>query len=218
MFEKYDIENEGEILSLVHRKTQLKLWLFEEKRGMGRGEVSFSQPYPEEAISYVIDRIEITARDLRDYHRLPKFNPTWQYLEVGAGLGEFSPSLVGRVGKKPIVIDPANYHLLAEMLDDSLQLGSRKVIRDRIGVLLSRCETILNSEKIILYNKTLGQVIREHPELNGIADVVVDNYGPRCYCGTETLPGETRSQKHYALLCSRVYELKQRLLNKGVKD
>ena len=44
-----------------------------------------------------------------------------QYIEVGAGLGELIPKLIGaQIDKKPIVIDPAPYGIMQEMLNQVL--------------------------------------------------------------------------------------------------
>ena len=71
---------------------------------------------------------DISCRDLKAETRRAGYNSelseivetpdlTTQYVEIGAGLGEFIPALVknSRLRYKPIVVDPARYDLMAEM-------------------------------------------------------------------------------------------------------
>ena len=74
--------------------------------------------------SFVLNKIcFISHRDIFEYPReLRKINTSFQYVEIGAGLGEFMTYLTSGLRKdspKPIVIDPANYELLLEMLEFS---------------------------------------------------------------------------------------------------
>ena len=122
----------------------------------------------------------ITSRDVEKYLNLPSMNinPLLQYLEVGAGLGEFTPLVVrNNPINKPIVIDPANYPLMLDLLRSAYKKNLKRELKERIGVLQERCETLLNPHKVNLINLTLEQALEQHPELNGIADVVVDNFG-----------------------------------------
>lgn len=110
-------------------------------------------------------------------------------VDVGAGLGGFIPKLVAQKPKyKPVVIDPANYDLMAEMLEFSRPyIGSEHLAR--LDELISRCSTILDSSKVILYNTFLGEALKYNPELRGVADIVVDNFGPSIWPDTEKYVG-----------------------------
>jgi len=131
----------------------------------------------------------ITARDLHgsESMRYPAglFKMTLkpgegkQVIECGAGLGSFIPELVKyrSLIKTPIIIDPANYELMAEMLEYLKPHLKDPMMIWRVEELVSRCSSILDSSKVRLINSTLDQAIREHPEIIGTADIVVDNYG-----------------------------------------
>ena len=123
----------------------------------------------------------MTSRDLKDYPTELSRISDVQYLEVGAGLGEFIPFAAEQVCVKPVVIDPANYHLMRRMLREALDFNLSYVIKDRINVVLKRCNTILDPSKVVLFNWTMEEALIKHPELNGIADVVVENWGPTLY-------------------------------------
>ena len=69
----------------------------------------------------------ITGRSLDKYAKhFPKLqiSPKLQYVEVGAGLGALIPSLVSGFDGKlrpPVIIDPANYLVMKEMLEYALR-------------------------------------------------------------------------------------------------
>ncbi len=125
--------------------------------------------------------IPITCRDLRSsdgsaYHpELSKIvrnpDPHKRYIEVGAGLGEFAPRIRGIV-----VIDPANYLLMLEMLKE-IKPDVGWLDRIRLAKLVRRCEAILDPARVTLINKTLQGAVENHPDLLESADVVVDNNG-----------------------------------------
>ena len=86
----------------------------------------------------------ITGRGIEDYdpdivrHVL---NPNYQYIEVGAGLGEFTPRLVeifgNKINNRPVVIDPANYDVLNGLLDFALTLDLGPKMRGTLNCLNS---------------------------------------------------------------------------------
>jgi len=109
---------------------------------------------------------------------LQKPEPQLQYLEIGAGLGEFIPKLVQfNIDKKPIVIDPAPYPIMEEMLRHIQPYITAQVHQERCAALLGRAAIIQDSSKVILINTTLGEALKNHPELKGIGDIIIDNYG-----------------------------------------
>lgn len=134
--------------------------------------------------------IVITGRDMDEYvpsiKRLP-INSKYQYLEIGAGLGELVPHLVksGYGIKRPIIIDPVNYDLILSMLLYASKKGFDDYRTGRINTFIERAEIILNPAKVILINTTLGDSLDKHPDLAGIGDVVIDHYGPNYYEDTE---------------------------------
>ncbi|MDP2924737.1 MAG: hypothetical protein Q8N99_00025 [Nanoarchaeota archaeon] len=129
----------------------------------------------------------ITGRNLIDYD--PKvieliLNPELQYIDVGAGIGEFIPRLVrtfdSRLIHKPIIIEPADYELMLDMLDYSKRFLNERALSDRVNELIDRINIILNSNKVTLINKSLENAVKEQ-ELLGIADVIIDNAGASHY-------------------------------------
>lgn len=150
--------------------------------------VNFERPFRNRT------RIPITARDYKDHHPIilgHHFDSSKQYVEVGAGLGEFIQrvALLKNGNIPPIVIDPADYALLEEMLRFTLKRLPEIVPKKeydfhfyhtRVEELISRCETIQNHSLVRLYSVTL-ETAAKREELRGIADVVVDNLGARFY-------------------------------------
>lgn len=131
----------------------------------------------------------ITLRNIWAYGELVpnlKIDPTKSYMEVGAGIGGF----ISHVDKflkpsspRPLVIDPANYALMRDMLNFSL--STDRVDRERVGELVDRCNLILNPKKVNFVNKKLSDALEQHPELEGTIDVIVDNFGPCHWMGLE---------------------------------
>jgi hypothetical protein len=142
----------------------------------------------------------ITHRSFSEYQELYKIpegfvpEPDKQYLEVGAGLGEFVPKIVreldDRLSNRPVVIDPVDYGLLIEMLYIATEEGMDEE-NDLVGrELTGRARIITDSEKVKLYNLTLEEAVRNHPELTGCADLVVDCAGASSYSRNTALVSE----------------------------
>ncbi|MEK6900097.1 MAG: hypothetical protein AABX05_03150 [Nanoarchaeota archaeon] len=129
----------------------------------------------------------ITGRKISSYDqkvRELQIDPSLQYLEIGAGMGELTPHIVKHQPlKKPIVIDPANYLLMMDMLKFAYQLHIDKQLKEKISILHKRCRVITDPDKVNLINGPLEEALSQHPELEGIADVVIDNYGAVLYSG-----------------------------------
>lgn len=101
-----------------------------------------------------------------------------QYIEVGSGLGELIPKLIdAQIDKRPIVIDPAPYGIMQEMLEYILQIVEIETHYERCLKLIERAKLMQNRDKINLINLTLKDAIIQHPEIKGIGDILVDNYG-----------------------------------------
>lgn len=133
-------------------------------------------------------RLIITGRNLEEYNkylRNLKINPLLQYVEIGSGLGEFIPSIVkrydGSLGHKPIIVDPAKYSIMEEMLKYAIDSGFCEGLNDKFSKWIERCETILDINKIILINSKLEKALVKHPWLNQVADVVIDHRGALAY-------------------------------------
>lgn len=139
-----------------------------------------------------IRRMLVYERDAQAYldtfENLP-INPRFQYAEPGAGLGGFIPFLVREFGQRltsrPIVIDPVDYALMADMLRYAKELQLGTDINERFNELISRAEIIMDPGKVYLVNMKLGEALRRLPKLKGIADVVIDYQGPANYPETE---------------------------------
>ncbi len=130
--------------------------------------------------------ILVTDRSMREYHgpfhEMPR-NKDFQYVDVGAGLGGFIPYLVNDLGvsKKPIVIDPCDYAHMREMLTTARQLVQGTDLQYRIDLLLHRSEIYLDSSRVVLVQEPVRDAIRNHPELIGITDVVLDHWATGRY-------------------------------------
>ncbi len=141
--------------------------------------------------------LPITGRSFPQYVRKRKdlvpINPRYQYVDVGAGLGEFVPALVTRFGKlnyRPIIIDPANYRLMKEILTYAHNHGTSS--QKTIEAFLKRIDLITNPKLVRLINMKLGEAVETYPKLHGTADVVVDMAGPSMYCETEIHYGDKK--------------------------
>lgn len=129
--------------------------------------------------------IMVTGRDYSQYPKLYRvINPLFQYIEVGAGLSGYLPFISEKclLKKRPIVIDPVKYEVLQTMMLFAKTGGfvDEKLI-SRLETLIDRTRFYLDSDKVWLINSTLHEAVRNHPELKGIADMVVDNCGARTY-------------------------------------
>lgn len=122
---------------------------------------------------------------LVEISKKPKKN--LQYIEIGAGLGEFVPKITkeNNLNYKPMIIDPANYNLLGDMLiyfQNKFQCNKHE---EELSELIERCDIISDSSKVILFNKTLSQTLKYHQNLSEKGDIVIDNYGPSFWEGME---------------------------------
>ncbi|PIN74829.1 hypothetical protein COV17_04550 [Candidatus Woesearchaeota archaeon CG10_big_fil_rev_8_21_14_0_10_36_11] len=105
-----------------------------------------------------------------------------QYLEVDCGLGAFIPSLVQRKGhKKPIVINPANFEILRDMLVYARNLDINKWVNNRLEILIRRADIIMDPNVVDFINLPLQEAVGKYPRILGVANVVVDNFGPGYY-------------------------------------
>lgn len=139
-----------------------------------------------------IDRVDpiLSARTIQDYQRhFPGFalQPSKQYLEVGAGLGEPIVTLARQAAAsegalpKPIAIDPVRYEVVRDLfacIDERYgSLAGVRLLLDHIRDLRGRCDVLLDPSKVTLIRKPLEEAVLTHPELVACADVVVDLYG-----------------------------------------
>lgn len=138
-------------------------------------------------------KLIITGRDIEEYSFFLdkiKINPTLQYVEIGAGLGEFTPLIVSEYGDslkhKPIVIDPADYQVMKDILKYAARIGFGDELDEKFNKWIERCEIISNPNKVTLINSTLENALSQHSWLNGIADVVTDNRGALTYRGEKS--------------------------------
>lgn len=159
--------------------------------------------FPENCtFEYERDRqiVLVTDRSIREYHgsfhEMP-WNRDFQYVDVGAGLGGFIPYLVEDLGvnKKPIVIDPCDYAHMREMLITARQLVEGTALQPRIDMLLHRSEIYLDSSRVVLVQEPVQDAIRNHPELIGIADVVLDHWATGRYCHKDMRDADTQLLK-----------------------
>ena len=193
MVENYQIEENQERIRVIDPISNYKLII---EKQSGHQQISFITPFPNNQMGE--REMVVTGRDLLAYPNTKDIfdvNPRLQYVEIGPGLGGFIPyvvsQLVGTGAPLPIAIDPVNYFLLGRMLSFAkTDLGLWQEALDRIDVFLERQRCMINPSKVRLINKTLGQAFGVHPELDGIADVAVDNLGPSYHYHTEVYPEE----------------------------
>ena len=138
------------------------------------------------------ESVYITGRTLEEYDedvRNIPFDQNAQYMEIGAGLGGFIPSLIDRLGdslnKKPIVVDQANYELMLQMLKRGQEVISAENYSqnalDNLRSFIERAEFYNSSDKIDLINLPFGMALRTFPDLIGKVDYLVDHRGSRLY-------------------------------------
>lgn len=140
-------------------------------------------------------KLYITGRKIEEYCecvRNHKVDNSMQYMEIGAGLGDFIPKLIlesqGKLEKRPIVIDPANYQVMQQMLEESLNFTLPGYIQNRLSTLKKNCEIIRDPSRVNLINNDLRYALMNHPELAGRADIIVDNAGALFYMHPNTCP------------------------------
>jgi hypothetical protein len=147
----------------------------------------------------------ITGRDMDDYidiasyhsnsgkSKLLPLDSSLQYVEIGAGLGEFTPYLIKQLGTslrhKPIVIDPADYAIMKDMLHYAISQHFGERYDERCLEFSERCDIISDPEKVKLFSMTLGQAVKGFPELMQIGDVVIDLCGAKLYSYRESPDG-----------------------------
>lgn len=136
----------------------------------------------------------ISSRFRRQYEvMMPGFqiDPSKQLVEVGAGLSEPVVEWAERAaelpvkGPRPVVIDPAKYGLMADMVNLAIDLAPDEEhflgVLDVLQDIQRRCAVILDPERVVLLPVALRQAFVLYPELQGMADVVVDCYAAATY-------------------------------------
>ena len=122
-----------------------------------------------------------------DLSELPKafkegIEPTDQVVDVGCGLGEITTYLSNRKGAPPVVaIDLANYNIIERLLNYATTVKSFDSVNERISIFLERLTELRTSKEINFLNMSLGQALEQHPEICGIADIVIDHGGAIVY-------------------------------------
>jgi hypothetical protein len=136
----------------------------------------------------------ISSRSLEQYLvMMPGFqvDPRKQLIEVGAGLSEsvvrwadLAANLTVK-GPKPVVIDPANYPLMAEMVDVAIGFAPEEEhffqVLNTLKDIQHRCAVILDPARVTLLSVNLQEAPRVYPTLKRSADVVVDCYAAATY-------------------------------------
>lgn len=128
----------------------------------------------------------VTARAYDEYPEYVRSIPNdATVIEVGAGLGNFMPTLTTSHQGRLIVIDPFDYSAARRMLEFAKGLSLTPWQHNYVEDLIDRCDTYLKTDKIQLVSSTLGQSLQRHPQLEGTADIVVDFFGPMIHPGFE---------------------------------
>ncbi len=140
-----------------------------------------------------VEPTPITTRDVfmytSIYEELANVDPGTRCLEVGPGLGGFLERLAKQSSRlprdKPVAIDPADYESLEALtrhaLASATELELPDPARERLEVLIRRCELIQDATKVQLLNMTFLKAFRLYPELRGSFDMVVDLAGATLY-------------------------------------
>ncbi len=117
-----------------------------------------------------------------DFNKEIELKPELQYLEIGPGLSEFIP-LITKLppDKKPIIIEPVDYNLLEELLRDVKSYDFGNLFKEKLELLIERCNIFRDNKKVLHVKKTLGRALDEDDWLIGIADIVVDYFGAIAY-------------------------------------
>lgn len=136
----------------------------------------------------------ISSRYVHQYKRMMSgfdIHPDKQLIEVGAGLSQAAVEWADRAallqpqGPKPIVIDPANYHLMGDMINTAIELAPQEPHIEKLLHVLQdlkyRCSVILDPDRIRLLSMRLEDAHCEHAELQGTANTVVDYYAAASY-------------------------------------
>jgi len=212
---KYEVTNGEDGVNLIYRPKNYMLKLIPKPAGFPpeRLDVHFvaNLDHPDEFI--------VSESDLRTYLKhlscLP-INPNFQYLEIGAGLGEFTPfiadALHGRLKSRPIVIDLADYELMKDMMARARELDISDAMKRYLSTLILRAQTILDPSKVDLINTPLSNTLKLRPDLEGIADFAVDLFGAVNYYNVEIGNMEVSSRIE---LERKISELERRFVKPG---
>ncbi len=162
--------------------------------------------------------VPITNRDIPQYRsELPELpiNPALRYTEIGGGLGQLAEYLVKHpqyAGKRPMIIDPANYDAMSKLMDYALDHASKldlaQETQSRIMDLAVRCDVIRDATRVHLVNTTFAEAY-ERLRICGRADVVVELYGASLYPdvqgepSVEVLEASRRNHERYVHLLKR---------------
>jgi hypothetical protein len=127
-------------------------------------------------------RMYCTSRDAAKQYDIQTIDEQLQYVEIGTGLGGLTAEFVRRgVRKTPIAIDPINYSLAQQLLTRALNEDHVSPNeRVRVAELIDRCK-IMRSTGVRHIQEDLERALTTFPDLEGIADVVVDQRGARYY-------------------------------------
>jgi hypothetical protein len=157
------------------------------------------------------NKVRVTSRTLSNYN-VEDFapQPGKQYVEIGAGLGAFTPWLVERLedaSPLPIVIDPAPYPDMLRMICQ-VKRRLRGTMRETAVELERRARILLDPRKVQLYRKTLFRATGDHPELRHCADMIVDNVGAITWGDVTEVQSEYDLMNAYRLLAKRAATLR----------
>jgi len=202
-----ELNEESEGAKILHPKSGYELYfLYEKKLEHPDFKLHFKIPLDSSTAEPENRKMLVTERDYSAYPlKLRKlFADIWrrgeivQYVEVGPGLGgfiDYASDYAFDVGApKPIAIDLVNYSLLGEMLECARNLDLKYLsknsalgvrVNERFDTLVDRCRIILDSERVCFYNMDIREAVNNVEGLVGCADVVIDNFGPCLYTGTE---------------------------------
>ena len=129
----------------------------------------------------------LTLNSLED--QMGKITPTTRFVEVGTGLDALPYDIHTKINPQnpPIIIDPVNYRIIMDLLQDALlqaQAGRIAVIPEVIQVLetlIQRAHLYTQKDKVLHLPLTLEIALQVHPFLAGYADLVVDNFAAHYY-------------------------------------
>lgn len=166
-----------------------------------------------------LDFLYITSRSIDlypDLLRTRNYQREEQIIEIGAGLGGLIPFVAEKQyrnnGLRPIIIDPIDYSKIKTMLEKNLD--SKKFLEQKkyIEVMIERCNSLEDSSKVRHIMKPFPKALEEDSSLEGIADIVVDQFASAHY-----LEGTfSNNLKDYDFRCMEVKKQIKRLFKSEI--
>jgi hypothetical protein len=132
----------------------------------------------------------ITYNSVRKYIEHGYLNGYWypdpdeEIFEAGAGLAEFIPYVVRKLGRRlkhrPVVVDPLDYNLVIKLLQRFIHEGINPEQVPTARELIKRAQIILDPRYVELINLPFLEAL-DYPAFQRKYDLVIDHFGPWMY-------------------------------------